>query len=828
MAMKPECAQAVNQAAGRTLSDAELDGIDGQIRDAMRRLAVQDPAGWQAKPLAQRVQEAAALAQQVLEQTAARKLANAQRQIVATAATQQRIAAQRVAIPEAGANRALVADIENTGSYIDGIKQESMGGLVDLIEATTSGQGASIGRRALQFLFDAQNPAMTRDLIAEVFAMGKAGTGNALAKAGAEAWLKTIEAMRQRFNAAGGDVGKLDYGYLPQAHDSARVRRVDADRWAAEVLPLLDRRRYVREDGTRMPDGEVLDLLRAAHETLSTDGLNKQTPGQFRGTGARANRGSEGRVLHFKDGESYLQYNRNYGVGTMYDAMVAHIGGMARDIGLVERYGPNPAQQFRLQNDLATQGDNGAKRIFGNTPQAYWDIISGLTGSPESARLAQVGQHARNIQVFGKLGGAVISSLTDLGTVMITTGYNKLPYWDLLKNVATAGTKNSREFATAHGLIAESMVNDLNRWAAENIRNTWSGRLANSTMRLSLMNAWTDTLRRGFSITMMQGLGRMAGKKWGDLTEWDRSHLSRKGITAEDWDVLNQAQLTRFNGADMLTPEAIAASGSDRAAEVTAKVLGLITDESEYAVINPDIATRAIQTWGGTQAGTVRGELARSVMQFKSFPIAMISRHWRRMLEAPQGLDGAPALANKLAYTAALMLSTTALGAIVFQTKQIVQGKDPVDMTTPKFWTRAAAQGGGAGFVGDILLGDTTDARSPLDNLGRLALGPTFGTMADLYELTKGNIDEAIAGKDTHIGAEAMRFGRGHLPLVNIWYGKAALDHMLLHAAQENLSPGYLARQKSKALKEWKQGYWWEPADPTPDRAPDLSKIGGN
>ena len=42
MAMKPECAQAVNQAAGRTLSDAELDGIDGQIRDAMRRLAVQD------------------------------------------------------------------------------------------------------------------------------------------------------------------------------------------------------------------------------------------------------------------------------------------------------------------------------------------------------------------------------------------------------------------------------------------------------------------------------------------------------------------------------------------------------------------------------------------------------------------------------------------------------------------------------------------------------------------------------------------------------------------------------------------------------------------
>jgi hypothetical protein len=823
MAMKPQCIAAVNQAAGRVLSEREIQAIDDRISATMRRLATQDPAAWMAKSVDVRVTEAATVAMQDLQTQAARKVANAQRQVVAAAATQGRLAALKANLKDAGASRVLVEDINNTHLYVEGVKRQAVSELMDLVEAASSSQGASLGRKALQFLFDAQNPRMTRDLIAEIFANGKAQTGNLLAKQGAEAWLKTIEGLRQRFNAAGGDVGQLAYGYMPQAHDSARVRNAGAKKWASDTLPMLDRKRYLREDGSRMSDKEVLDFLEAAHETLATDGLNKQTPGAFKGSGARANRGADSRQIHFKDGEAYLAYNRQYGLGSMYDAMIGHIGGMARDIGLVERYGPNPAQQFRLQNDLAIKADQGGKRVFGNKAEAYWDLVTGATASPESARVAQVGQTIRNIQTFGKLAGAVISSITDLGSVMVTTFYNKLPYWDLLKNTVKGMGAEGREFANAHGMIAESMINDLNRWAGENIKNTWSGRLANSTMRLSLMNAWTDTLRRGFSMTMQQGLGKLAGKKWADLTEWDRSHLGRKGITEADWGVINQAQLTKFNGTDMLTPEAIAASGHARANEVTAKVLGFITDESEYAVINPDLATRAIQTWGGTQGGTVKGELARSVMQFKSFPIAMISRHWRRMLDAPKGLDGAPALANKLAYTAAMLVSTTALGAIAFQTKQMLQGKDPVDMSTPKFWTRAAAQGGGAGFIGDILLGDTTDSRSPLDNLGKLALGPTFGSLADLYELTKGNIDEKLAGKDTHIGAEALKFSRSHLPYVNLWYTKAALDHMILHAVQENLSPGYLARQKQRAMKDWNQGFWWQPGEPLPQRAPDMT-----
>ncbi|WKB53026.1 hypothetical protein [Eleftheria terrae] len=825
--MTPQCIQAVNTAAGRTLTAAQIKAIDDRISATMRRLARQDPVRWRAMPQDQRVMQAALQAQNDIQAEAARKVTNAQKQALATVATEQRIQTQAA---EYGSGRsvALVHEMNTTGHYIEGIKREAMTGMIDAIEAASSRQGAGAGRRALMFLFDADNPAMTRDMVTEIFGGAAGTTGNTLAKAGAKAWLDTIESLRQRFNAAGGDIRQLDYGYLPQPHDTTRVRDAGPAAWAQKLLPKLDRSRYLREDGSLMNDAEVLQFLEAAHETIATDGLNKTAPGAFKGSGARANRGSDSRQIHFKDGQAYLDYMSEFGGGSMYDAMLGHIGGLSRDIGLVERYGPNPAHQMRVQFDIAERADGTLRRVFGNKPPAYWDILSGTTGSPVSARLAQIAQDTRNIQTFGKLAGAVLQSVTDIKDFFVTTGYNKLSYWDAIRNVGKMATDSSaRDFLAMHGVMADSMLSDLNRWAGDNIRNNWSGRLANSTMKLSLMNAWTDTLRRGFSMTMMGGLAKMANKRWADLTEWDRSHLQRKGLTEADWDVVTQAQLTTFQGQRFLTPEAIRSTGDPRAGEVVAKVLGLITDESEYAVMNPDLATKAVQTWGGKQAGTINGELARGVMQFKSFPIAMISRHWRRMLEGDRDLEGAPLVANRLAYAASSIVSMTILGAIAFQTKQLVQGKDPAEMDSPKFWAKAMASGGGLSFVGDMLLADTTEDRGQLDTLGKMLLGPTFTSTADLWELTKGNADEAAAGKDTHIGAEALRFARGHLPYLNLWYAKGALDHMGLHALQENLSPGYLQRMRDKAEKDWGQGFWWEPGSGGPDRAPDFANALG-
>lgn len=837
--MKPNCVTAVQAAAkalGRkALTRAQLQAIDDQLNATMRELARTDP-DWQAKTLDQRVTEASQRAMADIQAAAARKVENAQRQILKTAATEQRIADARAQFKQ-GRSKALVHDIDLTGQYINGVKQEAMGNMVSLMEAAKTGEGTGFGRRALMFLFDADNPVMTRDLATEIYNNGDGKTGNAVATEGAKAYLKTIENLRQRFNGAGGDVGRLEYGYIPQPHDAGKVRGSGGDgardAWVDRILPLLDRSRYVMEDGARMGDADLRGVLGRAWETISSDGANKREPGAFTGSGAKANAGSESRQIHFRDADSYLAYMQEFGTGSMYDAVIGHVGRMARDIGLIERYGPNPNAQMRLQFDLADRADGGIQRDFGLRPESYWDQLNGTAGTPQSAKIAQIGTDLRNIQTFGKLGGAVISSITDLGTFMVTTGFNRLSYWDAVKNIGkSAASKDARDFMTTHGIIAESMIGDMNRWTGDNIRQTWSGRLAASTMKLSLMNAWTDTLRRAFSLTMMQGMARLSKTEWSKLTEWDRTHMERKGLTEADWQVIQKADLTEFSGTQHLTPEAIRASGDPRANEVVAKVLGLITDESEYAVLNPDLATKVMASAGALQRGTPVGEIARSVMQFKSFPVAMVSRHWRRVLEAPQVGDGsAPALGNRVAYAGALMVSTTVLGAIALQAKQVIGGKDPIDMTgdhAGKFWAKAVAQGGGLSIFGDFLLNDSLESPGGASAaLIGTAAGPVAGTAADVLGKLKENYDRSAAGKETHMGADALRIARANTPYTGLWYARAALDHAGMHALQENLSPGYLSKMKQRAAKDFGQSYWWAPGTGAPDRAPDLGKAVG-
>jgi len=107
------------------------------------------------------------------------------------------------------------------------------------------------------------------------------------------------------------------------------------------------------------------------------------------------------------------------------------------------------------------------------------------------------------------------------------------------------------------------------------------------------------------------------------------------------------------------------------------------------------------------------------------------------------------------------------------------------------------------------------------------------GTGLDALNLTLGNIGEAMQGKDTHFGAESVRFLKGNLPLLNLWYTRAALDHLLMNDLQEQLSPGYLSNMRERAQRDWGQQYWWDPNSTAgngsflPDRAPDLTAVAG-
>lgn len=869
MGMSAQCIAAVRKAAGtRQIGDAKIAALADKLDETMRQLAREDRAlpsaqrTWAALTKDQRVSLAAERAIKEVQADAALVEHRAGLQVLRAAEREAKMSETLAA----GATRsqAVIREIELAGMRSDAIRNEAVTGLVDMLDAVTAKDGAGVLRRVGMAIFDLDNPAMTRDVVREIFRNADGHTGNAVAAKGAKAWLDTIERMRTRFNAAGGDIGRLDYGYLSQAHDDQLVAQAGADAWAAKVLPLVDRERYLRPDGSLMDTPEVVALLKAAHETIATNGANKVEPGQFRGPGARANRGSEHRVLHFKDGDAWVAYMREFGRGSLYDAMMGHVSRVARDTALVESFGPNPSTWFRVQADLAQRADGTAffkARGAGNSPQAYWDIATGATSTPASDAIAHVGNDLRNVQTAAKLGGAVISSLTDIATVMQTLHYDRLPMLDFVRALGgQVASAEQRRWLTTQGIVAESLSHALNRWTGEHLTGSLSGRVAGSVMKLSFMNAWSDGLRRAFGMTMMHGFEKRVGHTWAQLDEWDRHLMTQKGIGEAEWSVIAQAAPSEFNGRRYLTPEAIrgvtdaqvAAARPDLQAEeaprlaveaerlradAATKWLAFVTDESQFAVVSPDMATRAVVTWGGTQAGTIKGEAARAFGQFKAFPVAMLTRHHRRIWQTPQGLEGAPlgfggglpGPMNPLLVTTGLLLTTTLLGALVLQTKTLLQGKDPYDMTEPRWWLRAAAQGGGLGYFGDLVFKDPTEQRgnSVEQVLGTVA-GPVAGAIGGFAgDLVVVNAWEAAKGKDTHAGAEALRWINSQTPYGSLWQTRGLIEHWFLHNAQEAVNPGYLARMQQRAMRDWGQAYWWAPGEAAPARAPDLARAVG-
>jgi len=167
-----------------------------------------------------------------------------------------------------------------------------------------------------------------RDMVREL--MGT-DTGNASAKAHAKAWSGSAETARVRFNRAGGAIGKLEGGWLPQFHDPNLVNKVPKEEWIEYITPLLDRSKMTNNVGHPMTDMEYRLMMEKAYDDIATDGLSSLVPGR-QGGAKLANRRQDHRVLHFKDGEAWLEYHDKFGHTDIYTTLLDHLESMANDI----------------------------------------------------------------------------------------------------------------------------------------------------------------------------------------------------------------------------------------------------------------------------------------------------------------------------------------------------------------------------------------------------------------------------------------------------------------------------------------------------------------
>ena len=656
------------------------------------------------------------------------------------------------------------------------------------------------------------------------------GTGNDAARAYGQAVREMFDKLRQMYDDAGGVMGKIE-GYYPVHHEAELVGRVSYEEWRDFLLPLLNRDMMTDLDtGLPFDDIRLNEVMKQSYENIKTNGLvdiqERAAEGlQTFGRGGEISmRRQQSRFFHFKDPESFLEYNAKFGRGDagLFDSMLDHVQSMTRDIAIMQGLGPKPTAVMR-NIELELQGQ-GTLLPAMQTIRGMYDVLSGKTGyGGQLGPMYKFTMGWLNVKRSAYLGSAPVSALSDTFFVSLASKMNGVPamktmgqYLKLLNPLDSTDRDVARTLfyvasaAQGAGLQGARFADDVGRGGI----TAW---LAGATNRLSFLAAMTDAGRQ--APMMIQGamMARYAAQKtsWENLEPTIREAAGRFGITEKDWKIIMRAEPTThvdMEGTAWLMPENVIALGGTAATDAGRKYGDWMTALGNTAVNEPKLLTRAITTgavFGDARQGSLLRLMAANVFFAKSFPVTIVLNHLLpAMRSASQGRFG---------HLTAVAGGGLVLGAMVIQLRQLLTGKEPRDMDNGSFWMAAFLQGGGAGLFGDFLFADYNRFGQ---SIGGTLAGPVAGTAqsllkaGDLYGLAEGEWSAQS------FASETFGVASREIPGINLWYSRLVVERMILDQVEKMLDPKYdtrMRRLEKKMQKDYGQKYWWRQGEVLPE-----------
>jgi hypothetical protein len=714
----------------------------------------------------------------------------------------------------AGVNSILATDLTGKASW------DSVDAAQRAISATYTSQLAeAVDAMRFTKLGFAQDRQLVDNIVRELFGQS---SGNADAARYAQKIAKMFEDMRTRFNEAGGDIPKrADWG-LPQKHDGVKIRKMGQAAWKGFITPLLNRQQMLNQFGVPMSNAELDAALDEVFETITTNGLNKLVPGQPGGR-KLANQHQDHRFLVFDGPDKWLEYDKAVGGGNPFFTMVEHIRSMSDDIALLEVMGPNPTQAFRVLKDLAKK--NGVEGLDLQMIDGRWMDVSGdrMGQTPISLRSQEVLAGIRNALTSMRLGSAILSSVSDLAFMRQAAAWNGLSTTrlmsEMLSQLNPANAGHRLEAAQAAANIEEWLHFASHAHRFSEVTGTGAtARASDLTMRLSGMNLWTGAARRAVAMEFLMTAAENSGKAFNDLSPEFRRALEMGGIDANDWAKIATIKRQRANGVEMIDMERLYNDPSLTRAEqkrLTRRMTSAMEMVTTKAIPAPDSNTRAIFNLSGAP-GTVSGEAAKSVLQFKSFGISVIQQHVLAGIH--QGTLG-----GAMTYLGALTVYTTLMGGLALQLKEISKGRSPRKQDE-KFWAEAIFQGGGYGIFGDFIQSGMFGVNRFGGSLAETVAGPTLGALTDVAKVTTGQIGRAVEGEDLNFEQGALGKLGSYTPIVgSLWYTRVPFERYVVNQLQERFDPKARRRwaaEERRRRNDFDQTLWWRKGEMTPDSAP--------
>jgi len=916
--MTRACHQPVRMATGDAFSDIEIDDmLDRMLRKAQRRGEPFDKAALaEAAQALTKEKLVESLAERRLKIASQRASQNFDRMLAGMDAVgdeADKLKAFNVGSERQGAGGSFSVDAEaraRTVALYDGVEKGLReAGLMGRLTGLTVDHDfeRAVGREMARLNGQKIDPTGDADALKVAEILNAATEKGRLMQNDVGAWIGRIEGyigrqMHDPLRVAGGFWREFQVGGLGAVRDfkgaGLKASRKAFREWRDYTLPKLDDRTFegieARDlDGGWMDDARALQASGAVDDATNVREVmmyrmwsdivagkaevlgGADDIGDFRPPASKARSVSKHRVMHFKDPDAWYDYHQTYGRGSMLSNVMGGLERAAKNSALMNRWGPSPDAMFKqkvgqLHAEAQARGDTGAaKRVMSAQRKAEFEEITGAGSAPESLRLAMVGRSIRMQQSLSKLGGMVLSGLSDTSLAAQTMKRAGAGYLDgysgALAGISRMQSKEGKAAADLLSVGARSMAASVTgRFHAADGPMGWGSSLQRVFYKLNLFEAWSDGLRRGVAEMYSAHLGGEAAHPWDGLNAGTRETLERWGIDAQDWELARrgliepeqaqpQSTSLRRNPAsemaqdiaetsepegrrywtfeaidgiadkDLLkragltgkeaTPEAARRVREDLRLRFQAMVGGILDDALTEARARERVAITR-----GTRPGSVWGESVRAATQFWSFSAAIMGRH---VAPAWRGYAGQ----KPVALLAHLIVASTLLGYASLQAKQIVKGREPRPLFDDKgefkgsqLFMASLLQGGGLGIYGDFLFGEAN--RNGLGFTVGSLMGPSVGELervasivrytisGDSKDSTKGFWDDR---KD--LPAKLIGAAKANIPMINLFYTRAALDYMVWYRLQEAASPGSVARMEKRVEKEENAKFFVSPSE---------------
>jgi hypothetical protein len=235
--------------------------------------------------------------------------------------------------------------------------------------------------------------------------------------------------------------------------------------------------------------------------------------------------------------------------------------------------------------------------------------------------------------------------------------------------------------------------------------------------------------------------------------------------------------------------------------ELEMKLRSFYQDTVDKTVIEPKTRSRE-KILFGSKEGTAIGIMVRQMMQFKSFPLAVLMQRVQsdvflrtgKRATLKEGLKEYRAWGPAMA---SLMFQSTVMGYVAMSLKDLAKGNVPRDPLEDPARVAAAAfmQGGAAGILGDFLFAETNRYGQGLTST---VAGPTAGMFENAYSIIKGKDDY---GSDQWFG-NSIRLAYNNTPFANLFYTKAVIDYFFMDRVMNELRPGTMQRRAANKKRD--------------------------